>query len=109
MMRISTRRTWFRRLLVVAAPAIIAVASTSHAAPAIDAGEAPLPAALPDSNFEPADETEAEPGATATVVPTVTLGSVLKPGRLIWLFLVAIIVFTVSYGIQVIIWYRLRR
>lgn len=46
---------------------------------------------------------------TATPIPPVTIVSVLKPARLLWLFIIGIIVFTMSYGIQVIIWYRLRR
>ena len=67
----------------------------------------PPPVALPESVPELAESELGQP--TPTVVPEVTLSTVLKPGRLIWLFIVAIIVFTVSYGVQVIIWYRLRR
>ncbi len=67
----------------------------------------PPPVALPESVLEVAESELGPP--TPTVVPAVTLSTVLKPGRLIWLFIVAIIVFTVSYGVQVIIWYRLRR
>lgn len=81
-------------------------ASNTAAMPALEA--APPPAALPETDLLPQSEST-EPTPTATVVPPVTMSTVLKPSRLIWLFIVAILVFTVSYGIQVMIWYRLRR
>lgn len=61
------------------------------------------PALLDDSS--PA--TSAEPVPTA--VPPVTIATVLRPERIFWLFIIGLLVFMVSYGIQVIIWYRLRR
>ncbi len=68
----------------------------------------PAPAALPDPDLElPA--AEMEPTETATPVPPVNLFTVLKPRRILWLFIVGLVVFTVSYGIQVVVWYRLRR
>jgi hypothetical protein len=47
--------------------------------------------------------------ATIDIIPPVTFKSVLTPQRLFWLFLIGLIVFTVSYGVQVFIWYRLKR
>ncbi len=82
---------------------------TDAAGQADSTAAAPPPAALPETDLSLAQSESTEPTPTATVVPPVTLSTVLKPGRLIWLFIVAIIVFTVSYGIQVMIWYRLRR
>ncbi len=68
----------------------------------------PPPAALPDPDLELA-EGEAVPAPTATVVPPVSISTIITPRRILWLFIVALVVFTVSYGVQVIIWYRLRR
>ena len=42
-------------------------------------------------------------------VPPVTLGSIFRPDRLLWLFIIGVIVFTVAYGVQVAIWSRFRR
>lgn len=42
-------------------------------------------------------------------IPPVTLATVLRPERIFWLFIIGLIIFTVTYGIQVAIWYRLRR
>lgn len=47
--------------------------------------------------------------ATPIPVPPVSLGGVLRPERVLWLFLIGVFVFTASYGIQVVIWYRLKR
>lgn len=43
------------------------------------------------------------------VVPPVTIATVLRPERIFWLFIIGLLVFMISYGIQVVIWYRLRR
>ena len=68
----------------------------------------PPPMALPDPDLE-LTAGEAVPAPTATVVPPVSLSTIITPRRILWLFIVALVVFTVSYGVQVIIWYRLRR
>jgi hypothetical protein len=68
----------------------------------------PPPMALPDPDLE-LTAGEAVPVPTATVVPPVSLSTIITPRRILWLFIVALVVFTVSYGVQVIIWYRLRR
>jgi hypothetical protein len=47
--------------------------------------------------------------ATPEPVPPVSLSTVLRPDRILWLFIIGVFVFTASYGIQVIIWYRLKR
>jgi len=77
-------------------------------------GDPPPAGALPDPDFDPlAPETsasaDAPAGPTPTTVPPVSLRTVLRPGRLLWLLVIGLIVFTVTYGIQVAIWYRLKR
>ncbi len=72
----------------------------------------PVLAALPDPELElpEADQAIDEPiTPNPTTVPPVTLSTVLKPRRILWLFVIGLIVFTVSYGVQVAIWYRLKR
>lgn len=69
-------------------------------------------APLPDPNVDPlAPQAELlpNPDATPTIVPPVSLRTVLRPERLLWLLIIGLIVFTVSYGIQVVIWYRFKR
>lgn len=83
-------------------------------APVEQATSQPEVAALPDPDFEPpilANELmEFQQAETAvTPIPEVTLLTVLTPNRLLWLFLIGVIVFTGSYGVQVAIWYRLRK
>jgi hypothetical protein len=71
----------------------------------------PLIAALPDPSLggaEPA-ESVASNSTTPAAVPPVTIATILRPERIFWLFIIGLIVFTVSYGVQVVIWYRLRR
>ena len=78
----------------------------------MDGESNPPPAALPDPVLDfsqPEDEESLEPATTVTPVPQVSLVTVLKPRRILWLLIIGLIVFTVSYGIQVAIWYRLRR
>lgn len=72
---------------------------------------APVIAALPDPNLGQAEPVELTPtGHTPpTPIPPVTISTVLRPDRIFWLFIIGLIVFTVSYGIQVAIWYRWRR
>jgi len=48
-------------------------------------------------------------GPTPTVVPPVSFSTVLRPDRILWLLIIGLVVFTVSYGVQVVIWYRLKR
>jgi hypothetical protein len=77
------------------------------------AGEniAPIMAVLPDPNLgtESAELTAADP-IPPTAIPPVTIATVLsRPDRIFWLFIIGLIVFTVSYGVQVVIWYRMRR
>lgn len=67
-----------------------------------------LPAALPAPGLAPSGEEPASPAAV-TPVPPVNLASVLKPRRIMWLLVIGLVVFMVSYGVQVAIWYRLRR
>jgi len=72
---------------------------------------APIMAALPDPGLGQAESAELTPADNVppTVIPPVTIATVLRPGRIFWLFIIGLIVFTVSYGVQVVIWYRLRR
>lgn len=67
---------------------------------------------LPDPSIGQPEEglsLENSDAPASTPVPPVTISTVLKPRRILWLFIIGLIVFTVSYGIQVLIWYRLRR
>lgn len=58
----------------------------------------------------PADITkDQETTVISTPVPPVTFSTVMTPRRILWLLIIGLIVFTVTYGIQVIIWYRVRR
>ncbi len=70
------------------------------------------PDALPNPDldpFAPEPDQAANVSGTPTAVPPVTLNTVLRPDRLLWLFIIGLIVFTVSYGIQIAIWYRIKR
>lgn len=73
--------------------------------------DGPLIAALPDPGLGDAElaESVAPNSAATTAVPPVTIATVLRPERIFWLFIIGLIIFTVSYGVQVVIWYRLRR
>jgi hypothetical protein len=100
-------------LLPTLIPTPTAIAPPTPLEPEVTQGQAvsegnPPPAALPDPDLELAAG-EAVPAPTATVVPPVSLSTIITPRRILWLFIVALVVFTVSYGVQVIIWYRLRR
>jgi hypothetical protein len=90
--------------------------ATTTSLPAADvppgpSAETPPAGALPDI-VDPF-ETEVHPGATIsatpTIIPPVSLTTVLRPARILWLFIIGLIVFTVAYGIQVFVWYRMRR
>lgn len=75
-------------------------------------GEASPPAALPDPGLGQAGENltpNAAISPTVATIPPVSFRTVMTPRRLLWLFLIGLVVFTVSYGIQVVIWYRLKR
>jgi hypothetical protein len=91
------------------------VISPPTAIPASVNDSAPPPPAdlLPDTSLESQQAPSGEPspvvGVTPTIIPPVTIGTVLRPDRLLWLFIIGLIVFMVSYGIQVVIWYRMRR
>jgi len=79
--------------------------------PEQDSGPPPA-AALPapgigDSENDPAAESSVTTAPTR--VPPVTIATVLNPRRILWLLIIGLIVFTVSYGVQVAIWYRLKR
>jgi hypothetical protein len=74
----------------------------------------PDPGALPDPDFDPfaapsEPPLDEAPEAILTPVPPVTLGTVLTPTRLLWLFIIGLVVFTVAYGVQVALWYRFKR
>ena len=90
-----------------------AAALPANTLPDPDAGEAPPPAdLLPDSEGDPfaeASDAAGDLSATPTTVPPVTIGSVLTPTRILWLFIIGLVVFTITYGIQVAVWYRYRR
>lgn len=86
--------------------------SSANTLPDPDAGEPPQPGALPDPDFDPLaaeGEQAADAAATPSTVPPVTITSVLTPSRILWLFIIGLVVFTITYGLQVIIWYRLKR
>jgi hypothetical protein len=94
------------------APSIEAAPPAADALPAPGVGEVPPAAgALPDPDFDPfsAETATDAAGPTPTIVPPVSLGTVLRPDRILWLLIIGLIVFTVSYGVQVAIWYRFRR
>jgi hypothetical protein len=63
---------------------------------------------LDGDGVEPAESLEPN-SASPAEIPPVTIVTVLRPERIFWLFIIGLIIFTVSYGIQVVIWYRLRR
>jgi hypothetical protein len=69
------------------------------------------PATLPDAS----DPVEADSGSGATtsatpvIIPPVTVLTVLRPARILWLFVIGLVVFMIAYGIQVFVWYRLRK
>ncbi len=67
----------------------------------------PPGAILPDSG--PPSIQPGEPEIIATVIPPVSLSTIFKPHRILWLFIIGLIIFAVSYGVQVAIWYRFRR
>jgi hypothetical protein len=69
-------------------------------------GEAP-PAVLPDTNFE--FENADLPGQSVTPVPPVSVTSIFRPDRLLWLFVIGIIVFTIAYGVQVTLWNKFKK
>ena len=70
-------------------------------------------AVLPGSDLTAEALPVASPGSaitsTITPIPPVTFSTVMKPNRILWLIIIGLIVFVVSYGIQVVIWYRARR
>ncbi|RME70773.1 MAG: hypothetical protein D6784_16235 [Chloroflexi bacterium] len=72
-------------------------------------GPSVLPDSAPPADVLPAPGIGAEPEPSPTVVPPVSLRTVLTPPRLVWLFIIGLVVFTISYGVQVAIWYRLKR
>ena len=95
-------------------PAAAATAAPLNSAAAQSArgDNAPLPAALPDPGVGQVGDNlaAAQPiSPTLTVVPPITFRTVMSPRRILWLFIIGLIVFTVSYGVQVTIWYRFKR
>jgi hypothetical protein len=75
--------------------------------------QAPPPAGvLPDPELEllmPEMDGNTDSSPTPDTIPPVTVATVLRPARLLWLFVIGLLVFTVTYGLQVIVWYRLKR
>jgi hypothetical protein len=61
----------------------------------------------PSSDGAPSGDSEVD--ATPTIIPPVTVATVLRPSRLLWLFIIGLVIFTITYGVQVVIWYRLKR
>ncbi|MDX1522842.1 MAG: hypothetical protein R3264_14540, partial [Anaerolineae bacterium] len=52
----------------------------------------------------------ASPAAVAPVtVPPISFATVMTPQRLFWLFIIGLVVFTVTYVLQVMIWYRIKK
>jgi hypothetical protein len=89
-------------------PTPAAASQESPVPPTSPAVTTPAAIALPAPGLNQGDVAEmALP--TPTVMPPVTPGSVLRPERLLWLLVIGLVVFMVSYGLQVVIWYRLRR
>ena len=90
---------------------ILAVLSDEEPGVAGQTANTSLVAALPapglddDGPIEPASFDNSAPAE----IPPVTMATVLRPERILWLFIIGLIIFTVTYGIQVVIWYRLRR
>jgi hypothetical protein len=71
------------------------------------------PAILPDSDSELVAPGTMDDGAIndsvlATPVPPVSVVSIFRPERVLWLFIIGVVVFTVTYGIQVAIWSQFR-
>lgn len=108
---------------------VISAPGEESAAPPIEALPAPgvdqilpEPGTLPDPDSDPftgtgdtlpsldgAPSRDGEVDATPTIIPPVTVATVLRPSRLLWLFIIGLVVFTITYGVQVAIWYRLKR
>jgi hypothetical protein len=71
---------------------------------------------LPDPDTDPSADAEdgapssdGEVDVTPTIIPPVTVATVLRPSRLLWLFIIGLVIFTITYGVQIVIWYRLKR
>ena len=86
--------------------------SASAPSPAVAADISVAPAALPNPGTGQSDEnlssTQA-PTIDTALIPPVTFQTVMTPRRILWLFIIGLVVFMVSYGVQVAIWYRVRR
>jgi hypothetical protein len=78
--------------------------STGNEPPAVSA----LPAPGVDDEADLISDAEQMP-TNITPVPPVSFSTVMTPRRILWLFIIGLIVFTVSYGVQVVIWYRFKR
>jgi hypothetical protein len=91
-----------------ATPAGQGLAAQVTATPSAAEGITPA-LALPEPGMGQPEASVASVPATPIPVPPVSLGGLLRPERILWLFLIGIFVFTASYGIQVVIWYRLKR
>jgi hypothetical protein len=79
-------------------PSIPALAEQVAILPVLDSGE----------RLE--EELERDPHPSPpTPIPPVTILTVLQPQRILWLFVIGVIIFTVSYGLQVAIWHHLKR
>jgi hypothetical protein len=100
------------------APTSAAVAVDSPAQPPAALPETPgdgQPApdgVLPDPDFDPFapdGESALESSDLPAPVPPVTMRTLLRPDRLLWLFIIGLIVFTIAYGVQLAIWNRFKR
>jgi hypothetical protein len=96
---------------VVSPTATVAANPPAELPAAPDVDTALPPGALPHA-LDPV-ETEGDPAAdieaTPALIPPVSISTVLRPARILWLFIIGLVVFVVTYGIQVFVWYRLRR
>jgi hypothetical protein len=93
--------------------AAVTADSATPAAAAPTEASAP-PAVLPDtdSNTSLADADNAVTpvdGPAPTRVPPVSAVSIFRPERILWLFIIGVVVFTITYGIQVAIWSQFRK
>jgi hypothetical protein len=93
-------------------PALAPVSAANGETLSSQENGSPSMAALPAPGVGQADPGDRETVAASPIrgtVPPVTILTVLRPDRILWLFIIGLIVFMVSYGVQVAIWYRLRR
>jgi hypothetical protein len=100
---------------VESTPAAVPLSSPSatdaapEAGPIQTEGAAPL-AVLPDSDpAGPGQTGVVEAGPEPTRMPPVSASTVFRPERLLWLFIIGVVVFTITYGVLVAIWSQFRK